>query len=104
MSITKKDRQLMIRLAQEGKQISNIWRDNFPELGYWDVYIDVYGSGQRSSRGIKQMISSRLFRMVDATKPQRRVIVKELNELVWHLYSNHKINQTKIDKIRKALN
>ena len=94
----------MTRLAQEGKQISDIWRDNFPELGYWDIYIEVYGSGQRSSRGIKKMITARLNKMVDATKPQRRVISKELNDLVWHLYNNHKINQYKIDKIRKALN
>ncbi|MCH7820043.1 MAG: hypothetical protein IIB40_10880 [Candidatus Marinimicrobia bacterium] len=101
--MTKKDIKLMARLAQEGKQISDIWREYFPNLGYWDVYIEVHGEGQRSSRGIKQMISARLIKIVDATKPQRKIIVNELNELVWHLYLNHKQNQTKIDKIRKAL-
>lgn len=103
MSITKKDKQLMTRLAQEGKPITKIWRDNFSELGYWDIYIEVYGAGQRASGGIKRMITNRLNKMVGATKPERRIIVKELNDLVWHLYSNHKINQAKIDKIRKAL-
>lgn len=103
MPIPQKDAARMRRLAQEGKPISKIVADDFPDLDYWDVYIEVYGSGERSSRGIKKMISIRLNKLVDSNKPDRRVIVRELHELVWHLYENHKTNQRKLSKIRKAL-
>lgn len=104
MEISKRDSERMIRLAKEGKQISKIVTENFPDLGYWDVYIEVYGAGERSSRGIKSMISARLNRIASALKAERLTIVEELHELVWHLYKNHKMNQKKLDKIRKALN
>jgi hypothetical protein len=101
--ISKQDSARMRRLAQEGKQISRIVADDFPHLDYSDVYIEVYGAGERSSRGIKKMISIRLNKLVDAARPERRAIVEELHELVWHLYENHKTNQRKIDTIRKSL-
>ena len=103
MAITKQDSQRMIRLAREGKQISKIATEDFPKLGYWDVYIEVYGSGERSARGIKRMITNRFDSLDGALKSDRRALVEELRELVWHLYENHKSNQKKIDKIRKAL-
>lgn len=103
MSISKRDSEKMIRLAKEGKQISRIVADNFPNLGYWDVYFEVYGSGERSARGVKSMITSRLNKIVAASKGERKIIVEELHELVWNLYKNHKMNQGKLDKIRKAL-
>ena len=102
-SITKADSQRMQRLAKEGKAISKIVEEDFPALTYADVYLEVYGSGERSSRGIKRMISSRLNNLVDANKSERTSIVDELHDLVWHLYENHKSNQKKIDIIRKAL-
>ncbi len=103
MSIPQKDAAKMKRLAQEGKPISKIFVEDFPDLDYWDVYIEVYGSGERSSRGIKKMISIRLNKLVDSNKAERRVIVRELHDLVWHLYENHKTNQRKLAKIRKTL-
>lgn len=103
MQIAKRDSEKMIRLAKEGKQISKIWTEDFPELGYEDVYIEVYGAGERSSRGIKRMISTRLNRIANAPKSERLAIVSELHELVWQLYRKHKENQKKLDKIRKTL-
>lgn len=101
--ISKQDSARMNRLAQEGKQISRIVAEDFPELDYSDVYIEVYGAGERSSRGMKKMISIRLNKVVNAGKPERRAIVEELHQLVWHLYENHKTNQRKINAIRKTL-
>lgn len=103
MAVTKKDSAEMNRLAQEGKQISKIQKEDFKEYSYWDIYIEVYGSGERSSVGIKRMITGRLNKLINSPKNERRLIVKEIDELVWHLYENHKINQKKIDTIRKAL-
>ena len=103
MEILRKDAKKMQRLAQEGKQISRIVQDDFPTLNYWDVYIEIYGSGERSSRGIKRMITTRLNSLINATKDERRIVVKELQELVWHLYGKHKKNHEKLDKIRKVL-
>ena len=103
MLISKRDSDKMIRLAKEGKQIAKIMTEDFPDIGYWDVYIEVYGAGERSSRGIKRMITTRLNRIVAAPKAVRLTIVDELHELVWHLYKNHKTNQSKLNKIRNAL-
>ena len=103
MTITAADSSKMQRLAQEGKPISRIAGEDFPALDYWDVYIEVYGAGERSSRGIKKMITIRLNRLTDSPKAERRAIVDELHDLVWHLYENHKTNQRKLEKIRKAL-
>ncbi|MBC8549346.1 MAG: hypothetical protein H8D23_06815, partial [Candidatus Brocadiales bacterium] len=97
MAVTKKDSAEMKRLAQEGKQISKIQKEDFKEYSYWDIYIEVYGSGERSSVGIKRMITGRLNKLINSPKSERRLIVKEIDELVWHLYENHKINQKKID-------
>jgi hypothetical protein len=104
MEITKADSQKMRRLAQEGKQISKIVAEDFPKLDYWDVYWEVYGSGERSSRGIKRMISNRLRTLIEKKpRSERKAILREIDDLVWHLYENHKQNQQKIGKIRKIL-
>ncbi len=103
MTIPKADSEKMRRLAKEGKQISKIWADDFPELEYLDVYWEVYGSGGRSSQGIKRMITERLNSLVGANKAERKIIVAEIDGLVWHLYSNHKQNQQKLEKIRNIL-
>ena len=94
----------MQRLAQEGKQISMIVNEDFPHLDYCDVYFEVYSVGERSSRGIKRMITIRLDAMAKSrSKSERNDMVKELHELVWHLYNNHKTNREKLSKIRAAL-
>ena len=104
MAISKSDSKKMQRLAREGKQISKIVAEDFPALDYSDVYIEVYSAGERSSRGIKRMITTRLDAMAASTShSERRTMAKELNELVWHLYNNHKNNREKLAKIRAAL-
>ena len=104
MAITKADSEKMRRLAQEGKQISRIFVDDFPELDYWEVYIEVYAAGERSSRGIKRMITTRLNAIAESTsRSERAKIVEDLHSLVWHLYNNHKTNHEKLAKIRAAL-
>lgn len=96
MAITKADSQKMLRLAQEGKAISKILAEDFPKLNYWDVYFEVYGAGERSSQGIKRMITTRLTAMAASTsKSERTYMADELQGLVWHLCSNHKTNQKK---------
>ena len=104
MAISMSDSKKMQRLAQEGKQISNIVTEDFPKLDYWDVYVEVYSAGERSSRGIKRMITTRLNAMAaNTSKSERKAMAKELNQLVWHLYNNHKTNREKLSKIRAAL-
>ena len=76
---TKRDSARMRRLAKEGKQISKIAAEDFPKLDYWDVYIEVYGAGERSSRGMKKMISIRLNKRHSSNKKERGVIVEELH-------------------------
>jgi hypothetical protein len=104
MQISKADSKKMQRLAQEGKKISAIREEYFPNLSYWDVYVEVYGSGKRSALGVKRMITKRIDDVASSTsKKERLEIAFELHELVWHLYNDHKTNHVKLDKIRKAL-
>jgi len=104
MAISKSDSEKMRRLAQEGKQISKIVVEDFPDMDYWDVYFEVYSVGERSSSGIKRMITTRLNAMAKSTsKSERAAIAEELHKLVWHLYSNHKTNREKLSKIRAVL-
>lgn len=68
MAVPKKDSEQMQRLAQEGKQISKIQKEDFKEYSYLDIYIEVYGSGERSSLGIKRMITGRLNKAITSSK------------------------------------
>ena len=104
MEISKVDSKKMQRLAQEGKKIVAIQKEDFPKLSYWDVYVEVYGNGKRSALGVKRMITTRIDTVASSkSKKERMEIATELHELVWHLYNDHKVNHTKLSKIRKAL-
>jgi len=104
LEITKADSKKMQRLAQEGKKITAIQSEDFPGLSYWDVYVEVYGAGKRSALGVKRMITTRIDAVAASkSKKERMAIAEELQALVWHLYNNHKLNQTKLGKIRAAL-
>ncbi len=104
MDITKADSEKMRRLVREGKQIKKIVQEDFPNLDYSDVYAEVYAHGDRGAIGIKRMISARLLDLVEKkSKGDRKAILQEIDDLVWQLYDNHKKNQRKLDKIRKAL-
>ena len=104
MQISTSDSKKMQRLAQEGKKIADIRKEYFPKLPYWDVYVEVYGAGKRSALGVKRMITKRINDVAASkSKKERLEIASELQELVWHLYNDHKTNHAKLDKIRKAL-
>ena len=104
MSIPEKDAERMRQLAQEGKQISRIMYEDFPDVDYWEIYVEVYGRGQRSATGMKRMISNRLKWLQETDdKQERKNIIDEINELVWHLYDNFKQNQKKLGRIRNVL-
>ena len=103
MAIPKKDANRMKNLAREGKQISKIAVEDFPEYDYWDVYSEVYGAGEQSAQGVKWMITNRLNQLVAADSRDRQDIINELNELVWYLYDNYRSNQRKLDSIRQVL-
>lgn len=104
MKISESDSEKMCRLAQEGKPISKIASEYFPYLDYCDIYLEVYSSGERSSIGIKRMITNRLNTMVESrSKKDRTEIAEEVQDLVWHLYENHKLNRDKLANIREVL-
>lgn len=103
MAIRKKDADKMKSLAREGKQISKIVAEDFPEYDYWDVYSEVYGSGEQSAQGVKWMITNRLNQLIAANAQDRQRIINELNELIWYLYDNYRSNQRKLENIRQVL-
>jgi hypothetical protein len=104
MAISESDSKKMRRLAEEGKRIAQIVREDFPTHEYSEVYLEVYGNGQRSAQGVKRMITNRLKEMAaNPSKAERDLIANELHKLVWGLYNNHKTNQEKLNKIRRVL-
>ncbi|MGE7811246.1 hypothetical protein [Lysinibacillus capsici] len=103
--MNKRDSEEMIRLAKEGKEISKIWSEDFNEYDYWEVYTEVYGAGERSSLGVKRMITSRLNKLAGTNNQEdREELIEEINELIWHLYSRYKESQQKLDEIRAIIN
>ncbi|WP_342564217.1 hypothetical protein NST84_03215 [Paenibacillus sp. FSL R7-0345] len=103
--MNKKDSEEIIRLAREGKHISKIWSEHFHEYDYWEVYMEAYGAGERSSVGVKRMITARLNKLADTdSKDIREELTEEINELVVHLYSRYRASQQKLEKVREIIN
>ncbi len=104
MPVSKNDSKKMQRLAQEGKKISKILSEDFPDLDYLDVYFAVHEGGERSSLGVKREITNRLSELVENTiAKDRRKQSEVLHELIGYLYNSHKTNTAKLAKIRAAL-
>jgi hypothetical protein len=103
--MNKKDSDVIIRLTREGKHISKIWSEDFPEYDYWEIYMEAYGAGEKSSVGVKRMITARLNKLADTnSKVDREALINELHELILHLYSRYKASQQKLDDIRAIIN
>lgn len=75
-------------------------REDFPEYSYDDIYIEIYGNGEKSSVGVKRMISNRLKKLPSLSDQEQTKIIDEIKELVWHLYSRYREGQKKLDSIR----
>jgi len=45
ITIPRRDVARMKNLVREGKQITRIVEDDFPQYDYWDVYSKVYNPG-----------------------------------------------------------
>ena len=104
MTISQADQKRIARLVQEGKPLSKIAEEDFPDLDYWAIYWSAWHGGERSARGAKKMITSRLNLLIEAgRKEDRQSLIDEIADLVSYLYRNHKMNSEKLDKIRKAL-
>lgn len=109
MEISKEDKKRIKELASEGKTIADIWgqfKKTYPDAEYVDIYWIVYGSGGQSALGVKRTITNRIKELVDLTggnKKRFNEVVDELQELVNHLYKEHKKNRDKLAKIREAL-
>jgi len=102
--MNKKDKESIQALAHEGKRLTKIMEEDFPEYEYWEIYEAVYDNGGKSALGVKRTIANRLATLVDTgRKKEREVIIEEVEDLVWHLYDSLKSSQQKLQAIRKAL-
>jgi hypothetical protein len=101
----QKDALEIQKLVREGKQISKVMEEDYPEYEYWDIYMAAYDAGERSALGVKRMITTRLNKMVESkNSTERKEIQEEIDELVWHLYESLKDSQKKLEKIRAVIN
>ena len=103
MAIGERDAEKIKTLAKEGKRISRIVTEDYPEYDYWDVYSIVYGSGGQAGQGVKRKITNRLNQLASPKVPNKQDIIVELDDLCCFLYDNYKKNQEKLNSIRKIL-
>lgn len=102
--MNKKDVSAIQALAKEGKRLSKIMEEDFPDYEYWEIYEAVYDGGGKSALGAKRTIANRLATLAKTGKTkEREVIIEEVEELVWHLYDSLKSSQQKLQAIRKTL-
>lgn len=99
----ERDSKKMIQLAREGKSISKIVDEDFPQCTYWDVYMAVYAGGEKSAVGVKRKISNRLKKIPSLPIEEQADMLEEIDELVWHLYDRYKESQQKLDDIRGVI-
>lgn len=99
----KKDADKIIGLVGEGKRISKICEENFPEYDYWDIYCTAHDAGERSSLGTRRMITNRLNKLAMCSINERQNIIDEVDDLVWYLYNRYKDSQQKLENIRKII-
>ncbi|MDD6794467.1 MAG: hypothetical protein PUE01_03490 [Clostridiaceae bacterium] len=99
----KRDSELIIKLAREGKPISKIFEEDFPEYNYWDIYFTVNDAGEKSSVGVKRMITNRLYKITSLPKKEQENVIREIDELVCFIYDRYKESQQKLDDIRNIM-
>ena len=103
MITNPKDVEKIRQLVREGKNISAVMENDFPEYEYWEIYGAAWQQDERSAMGVKRMISNRLKWLESANKAERQQFLEEIDELVWHLYERLKSNQRKLEGVREAL-
>ena len=93
----------MKRLVKEGKQITKVVNEDFPQYDYWDILYQLYDAGAQSAQGVKWMITNRLNQLPEADTSVSKIVIQEINDLIWYLYDNYRNNQRKLETIRDAL-
>lgn len=99
----KKDAARMIALAKEGKQISKIVEEDFPQYDYWEVYSVVTLAGEASAQGTMKKISNRLLKLKKVVPAEYHDLVEETRSLIRALYVGYREDHKKLDGIRKTL-
>ena len=102
MITDKKDQERIIALLQENT-IKKIWIEHCPQYSYDDVYFAALGAGERSSHGIKRMITGRLKKLPTLSTSEQKDMIDEVAELVQCLYNRQKGLQKKMSKIRDVV-
>ncbi|MGM0780027.1 MAG: hypothetical protein ACQEXE_26060 [Bacillota bacterium] len=98
-----RDAEKIVMLAREGKQISKIWKEDFPQYDYWDIYMEVHEAGEKSALGTRKKITHRLNKLETLPKRSQPEVIDEVRELVDHLYIRYKESQRKLQEIRSVI-
>jgi len=102
MSITEKDKDKILRLRNEGKPCSKIREKYFPQLGYREVMVVIYGAGFMTALGTKKALANRMVKIRKLTQdPQIIKLAEQMNNLAWDLYNIIKDNEKRLEEIRK---
>ena len=104
MAITNEERNLIASLAQKGKKIADIRRENVPHLTLENVRWAAHGNRATTARGAKRAITTGLLNMRKAKTPTRRAaLIDEIDCFVTELYEDHKRMARKVRSISNTL-
>jgi hypothetical protein len=104
MPLTTEEKKQVENFIKEGKNISDIRRENFPKSTYGEIYSIAHERTDGSSLGIKKQITYRLKSLVaTSSKIEKDAFAKEIQELVNALYKQHKDMAGKLSEIREVL-
>jgi len=105
MDISEKNAAKMRRLAQEGKQVAKIQKEDFPDFTWWDVRWVLELAGTSSSLGLMREITGKLNRARKTVKKDKKLSddLLRVNKLARQLYERGKEDYKRLDRIRKAV-
>ncbi len=105
MDISKKDAAKIQQLAQEGKQVSKIQKEDFPNLTWWDIRGVLEEAGTSSSLGLMREITGKLNKARETVNKDKKLSndLLRVNKLARQLYERGKEDYKRLDRIRKAV-
>jgi len=105
MPLSEEEKGRIQQLAWEGKLISKIRQDDFPEYSWEEIYGAAWEGGAQSVLGVQRMITRRLRKLTTAHDQQAREdLVNELERLTRDMYYRVRQNQKKMEKWTKWYN
>ena len=105
MTISKQVGEKIYKLAQQSKTCTQIQREDFSDLTWWDIRCVLEDAGISSSRGMIQEITGKLNKARKTVNKDKKLSADLLrvSKLAKQLYERSKEDYKRLNRIRKAV-